>query len=317
MTSKRIAQVSALCAGALVPLIVGCPQSVEVRPVLTESLDAASGADAAPVPTGATPALPIGGPAPAFTLDDLSGQPRSLAQLVASGNLVVLEWVDPTSRAWRMQHMQRGDLHRTHRSLDARGVAWLGVCSFDPHASTRDVPAPERDVGRPGPGRPHMGMGPRIEPPGPDVQGPSGAAVLPLDAAQATERCRAATNELGLTFPIVLDHGGEVARRYRVTQVPYVVALDRQGRVVFSGAPEPVKPPPPSPLARTLQAVLRGEGPGPTSVPAGSPSSAPRTTAPPLPREDSPGDEIEKHYVGEEGPGELDLEERYQDEDED
>lgn len=309
---RTLAGVLALLLGS------GCAETAQVRSLLTERPDAATRTEVSP-PSDPPPPLAVGEPAPAFTLTDLSGQRRDLERYVARGDVVVLEWVDPTSRAWRRQHTRRGDLERAFRRFDPAGVTWLGICSFGAadSAASEDTGAGD-DLGRPGPGRPRSGRAPRLEPPGPDVLGPSPPAVLPWSEEQAAARCRAATNELGIMFPVLLDAGGEVARRYGVSRVPHVVVVDREGRIVFSGAPQPVKPPPATPLARALEAVLRGEGPGDTSLPAGSPSPVPTAPAPPLPREDSPDDEVEEHHAGEEEPtdddDEYDIEESYLDE---
>lgn len=285
VTHGRVGAV--LIVAALGAWASGCAETVQVRPILSAPpRPSRREVEVAPVTSRALGL--VGAPAPAFEFPDLAGQRRSLDELLASGHVVVLEWIDPTRRAWRDQHRRRGDLHRAFRRFDPEGVQWVGICSFDPHADA---------------GAPRRGGGP---------------AVLPFGEAEARRRCRAASNELGLMFPVLLDAGGEVARAYRVERAPHVVVIDRDGRIVFDGAPEPVRPPPATPLTRALSAVLGGEGPGPSSVPAGG--AAPTTTAPPLPEEDSPDDTIEEEYVGEEEPADdgryedFDIEETYLDE---
>jgi hypothetical protein len=305
--------------------LAGCAETVQVRPVLSGPPRPTAGTrEVAPVASDVV-VLTTGADAPRFRLPDLVGQERSLDELLASGHVVVLEWVDPTSRAWRDQHRRRGDLHRAFQRFDPRGVGWVGICSFDPRADGAggrvDGDRLDVDVGRPGPLHPRQGsrVG-RLEPPGRGTVEPRTRALLPFSEVEARRRCRAATNELGLRFPILLDRSGEVARAYGVRRAPHVVAIDRQGRVVFQGRPEPVKPPPPTPLTRALSSLLGGDGPGPTSIPSGTPSPLPTTPAPPLPVEGSPDDEIEEKFVGEEEPEEsdpyddYDIEETYLDE---
>jgi peroxiredoxin len=47
--------------------------------------------------------------------------------------------------------------------------------------------------------------------------------------------CQAFRKKHGLTFPVLVDEEGSVARQYGVTFVPYLVLIDPQGHIQFAG----------------------------------------------------------------------------------
>jgi cytochrome c biogenesis protein CcmG, thiol:disulfide interchange protein DsbE len=62
--------------------------------------------------------------------------------------------------------------------------------------------------------------------------------VVGLDAKDFRKDARRFVRRFDLTFPIVYDGPGDVARRYGVTGFPETFVLDRSGKVVdaFAGA---------------------------------------------------------------------------------
>lgn len=66
-----------------------------------------------------------------------------------------------------------------------------------------------------------------------------GLVVLGVNLAEGGEHVSAFVDEMGLTFPVVLDRDGSVAGRYRVNAVPATFFVDRSGviRDVAIGGP--------------------------------------------------------------------------------
>ncbi|MBI4003423.1 MAG: thioredoxin family protein [Candidatus Omnitrophica bacterium] len=71
----------------------------------------------------------VGRPAPAFSLSDAAGQPRSLAEF--SGQFVVLEWVNPDCPFVR-KHYDSGNMQGLQQTYTQKGVAWLSINSSAP-----------------------------------------------------------------------------------------------------------------------------------------------------------------------------------------
>ncbi|TXH29295.1 MAG: thioredoxin family protein [Elusimicrobia bacterium] len=67
-----------------------------------------------------------GRPAPDFTLSDVEGKERSLAE--HKGQWVVLEWVNHGCPFVR-KHYDEGNMQALQKEFTARGVRWLSVCS--------------------------------------------------------------------------------------------------------------------------------------------------------------------------------------------
>lgn len=59
-----------------------------------------------------------------------------------------------------------------------------------------------------------------------------GFRVLALDVREGQAEVAVYAQELGLSFPILLDQSGDVALAYRVQNLPRSFLIDRQGRVV-------------------------------------------------------------------------------------
>ena len=71
----------------------------------------------------------VGQPAPAFSLPDTEGQPRSLADF--TGEWVVLEWSNHECPFVR-KHYGSGNMQQLQATHTARGVIWLTIVSSAP-----------------------------------------------------------------------------------------------------------------------------------------------------------------------------------------
>jgi peroxiredoxin len=67
-----------------------------------------------------------GDAAPDFTLQDVAGKPRSLAEF--KGKTVVLEWNNPNC-PFVQKHYKSGNMQQLQAAAAARGVAWLTINS--------------------------------------------------------------------------------------------------------------------------------------------------------------------------------------------
>jgi peroxiredoxin len=76
--------------------------------------------------TNAAAQAVVGQPAPAFTVNDASGKPVSLADF--KGRHVVLEWVNPGC-PYVVKHYGSGNMQGTQKDATAKGVVWLSVNS--------------------------------------------------------------------------------------------------------------------------------------------------------------------------------------------
>ncbi len=66
----------------------------------------------------------------------------------------------------------------------------------------------------------------------------AGVAMIGVDTQDLSDDARTFAAEYGLTYPLVHDDGGEVARHWGVAAFPETFVIDRQGRAVawFPGA---------------------------------------------------------------------------------
>lgn len=62
--------------------------------------------------------------------------------------------------------------------------------------------------------------------------GPRGLAILAIDIEESRDVVASWAREHGLSVPVLLDAGGQVARQWEVTATPTVFLLARDGRVV-------------------------------------------------------------------------------------
>lgn len=72
-------------------------------------------------------AATVGQPAPAFTLNDLDGKTRSLADF--KGKTLVLEWVNPECPFVVKHYDKSGNIPATQKAAAADGVVWLQINS--------------------------------------------------------------------------------------------------------------------------------------------------------------------------------------------
>ncbi len=64
--------------------------------------------------------------------------------------------------------------------------------------------------------------------------------ILALDFMESGEKVKAFVNKKKVTYPVLLDRDGKVARRYGVRGIPTYVLLDGKGRIVyFDNVPPP------------------------------------------------------------------------------
>jgi peroxiredoxin len=71
----------------------------------------------------------LGKPAPAFSVKDMHGKERSLAEF--KGKYVVLEWHNQ-SCPFVKKHYDSGNMQKLQKELTGKGVAWLSVISSAP-----------------------------------------------------------------------------------------------------------------------------------------------------------------------------------------
>lgn len=95
-------------------------------------------AAAALLSTVAAAAATVGQPAPAFTVQDTSGKPVSLADF--KGKTVVLEWVNPGC-PYVQKHYNSANMQGTQKDAAAKGVVWLAVNSTTAEHSDYKAPA--------------------------------------------------------------------------------------------------------------------------------------------------------------------------------
>ena len=79
--------------------------------------------------TTAAVAVPVGSPAPDFSLTNLDGKPVRLADF--RGKYVVLEWVNPGC-PFVQKHYDSGNMPQLQKDATAAGVVWLTVDSTNP-----------------------------------------------------------------------------------------------------------------------------------------------------------------------------------------
>ncbi|MEZ6243557.1 MAG: redoxin domain-containing protein [Phycisphaerales bacterium] len=82
----------------------------------------------------------IGEKAPNFTLKDLDGTERTLADYTAEGNVVVLEWFNPTCPFVKKHYAgERQTMNETIKGFEGEKVVWLRVNSGGPKSRTTGV----------------------------------------------------------------------------------------------------------------------------------------------------------------------------------
>ena len=62
---------------------------------------------------------------------------------------------------------------------------------------------------------------------------PQGPLLISIDVGQSPEHVKAFVKKHGVTFPVLLDQEGQIARRYGIKGLPTYFIIDRQGRIRF------------------------------------------------------------------------------------
>lgn len=200
--------------------------------------------------------LRIGEQAPQVNLKDLDGKTHTLD--MHKGEVVVLEWIDPTNLQWMEQHRRDGELQQQYTRFKQQGVTWLGICSFNEQGGMGQQGQQPRTQGQ----QTQQGGGFGQQ----QQQGQQG--VLRMNKDQAEQACERAKQTLNLDFPILLDEGGQVAQRFKISHIPHVVIVDQQGKVAYEGRiAEAGQVAQLQQFERALNQTVQGGG----SLPAGAP----------------------------------------------
>ena len=59
--------------------------------------------------------------------------------------------------------------------------------------------------------------------------------ILAIDFMESGEKVKAFMKAKNVSYPVLLDRNGKVARQYRVLGIPTYVVLDKKGEIVYSG----------------------------------------------------------------------------------
>ncbi len=62
-----------------------------------------------------------------------------------------------------------------------------------------------------------------------------GLVILSVDVQENSRKVAAFAEKNALPYPVLLDETGEVAHRYGVRGIPFLVLADREGRVLYQG----------------------------------------------------------------------------------
>lgn len=100
--------------------------------LLVPALAAADTPAAKPAAPAATTGVAPGDVAPAFTLKDTNGVEHSLAQYLADGKIVVLEWFNPDCPFILKHHKLNRTMNETYATLAHKGMVWLAINSSAP-----------------------------------------------------------------------------------------------------------------------------------------------------------------------------------------
>ena len=60
-----------------------------------------------------------------------------------------------------------------------------------------------------------------------------GIQILAVDFMESKEKANSFINRKQVTYPVLLDTKGQVARKYKVVGIPTYILLDRDGKVVY------------------------------------------------------------------------------------
>lgn len=121
------------------------------------------------------------------------------------GQVFVLEFINPTDEGWLELHKDRavrsdGALKEVHDKYAEEGVIWLAICPY------------EQPTGQ---------------------TAPATGGLQGIARADRGELCRQ-VNEMDLGFPVLFDEGGRIASSFGVTQLPYAVVIDKEGKIAYT-----------------------------------------------------------------------------------
>lgn len=60
-------------------------------------------------------------------------------------------------------------------------------------------------------------------------------AVFGINVQESKQKVKAFTEKMGLSYPMLLDADGEVANSYNVRGIPTIIAIDRNGTILYHG----------------------------------------------------------------------------------
>ncbi|MBX3465339.1 MAG: redoxin domain-containing protein [Planctomycetes bacterium] len=204
----------------------------------------------------------VGQDAPEFELKDLDGNTHKLQDL--EGEVIVLEWIDPTDPQWMQKHRDGGQLRQLYDRYEDQDVKWLGVLSFGKQEQGRF--GQQGGVGQPGQHGQQGGIGQQGQHGqqggvggqqggvggqqggigqqgqhgqqgglGQQQHGQTGQDIMRMQRDQVIQYAERAKEQLDLEFPILLDDGARIAQKFGVQDTPYVVIIDKEGKVAYTG----------------------------------------------------------------------------------
>jgi hypothetical protein len=123
------------------------------------------------------------------------------------GQVIVLEFINPTDEKWVELHEnkrfgQDGELKQTFDRYKEQGVVWLTICPFSD----------------------------------PAAQGAGAGQAAPGVAQLSHDQVVAALKDVELAAPVLFDKGGKIMKSFGISQLPYVVVVDKQGKIAYVDA---------------------------------------------------------------------------------
>jgi peroxiredoxin len=138
----------------------------------------------------------VGAMVPDFTLQDTAGHEHTLSEVLARGEIVVLEWFNPDCPIVRNYHDatrpaygEKTSMAATRKAAAELGVVWLAINS--------------------------------------GAEGTQGAGL---------ERNAKAIADYGIEYPVLLDPKGEVGRKYAARTTPHMFVIQSDGTLAYDGA---------------------------------------------------------------------------------
>ena len=192
--SRSARSLTALSAGVLGALLLafgpladgGDEDEAPVRSARAKAVDLSD---------GVTP-VEVGKLVPDFTLTDTAGNEHTLGEVLARGEIVVLEWFNPDCPIVRNYHdssrsayTEATSMAATRKTVAQAGVIWLAINSGAP--------------------------------------GNQGAGL---------ERNLKAIEEYGLSYPVLLDEEGKVGRMFAARTTPHMYVIKPDGTLAYAGA---------------------------------------------------------------------------------